>query len=149
VARLSASARRTLDVAALIGVRVEPRLLQAVGRPTDDLDELVAAGLLVPDGSALMFRHEIVRLAVDGEIPGYRKTAIHAALLDALRQAGDADDAVLAFHADGADDLSALFCTPRTLAGGRQRWVRTARLRRISRRRCGPRRARRLTSPPT
>jgi DNA-binding CsgD family transcriptional regulator/tetratricopeptide (TPR) repeat protein len=104
VARLASSARRTLDVAALIGVRVEPHLLGALGRSTQDMDELVAAGVLVSDGPALRFRHEIVRLAVDDGITGYRKASIHAELLDVLRRSGAADDAVLAYHAEGAND---------------------------------------------
>jgi predicted ATPase len=77
VVRLSSESRDLVDVAALIGVRVELRLLDVVmpGR-TMAIDELTATGLLAVDGPWLRFRHEIARLAVDQAIaaaaPGIR-----------------------------------------------------------------------------
>src|ERR1700746_1322099 len=62
---LSADAREVLDVAALTGSRIEPRLLESVtGCPPSVLDELLESGLLVGDGAWVRFRHEIARLAV-------------------------------------------------------------------------------------
>ncbi len=84
--RLSSPAREVLDVAALIGARVDLRLLAAVSDyPPAALDELLASGLLGPDSASLKFRHEIVRLAVEGAITTHRCGPIHARILAALR----------------------------------------------------------------
>jgi DNA-binding CsgD family transcriptional regulator/tetratricopeptide (TPR) repeat protein len=108
-AGLSAGARQLLDVAALTGARVEPRLLEtATAGPPTAVDELLACGLLAADGRFLRFRHEIARLAVEQAIPVHRRTAIHGQILTALRSAGVPDDAQLAFHAEGADDAAAV-----------------------------------------
>jgi DNA-binding CsgD family transcriptional regulator len=105
VARASAQARHTLEVAALIGTRVEPTLLDAVsGASPATVDELVSRGLLVGEDGRLRFRHEIARLAVDRSIGVHRRPAIHRRILDALLTSGCDDDARLAFHAEAADD---------------------------------------------
>jgi DNA-binding CsgD family transcriptional regulator/tetratricopeptide (TPR) repeat protein len=104
---LSASARAALDVAALIGSRVEPDLVGAVVPvTTTDLDELVESGLLVGDGPGLRFRHDIARQAVDEAVAPHRRTATHRAVLDELVRRGSTDDARLAHHAEngGAED---------------------------------------------
>src|SRR6202050_248272 len=67
--RLSDAARQVLEAAALMGLRIDARLLadrQAA------LDELSASGLLVDEGIGLRFRHEIARLAIAQEIPAHR-----------------------------------------------------------------------------
>jgi DNA-binding CsgD family transcriptional regulator/tetratricopeptide (TPR) repeat protein len=105
VARLDTGARDVLDAAALIGARVEPRLLEAVtGSPSPAVDDLLAAGLLTGDGAELRFRHEIARLAVQDAIPAHRRGQIEARILEALRGLGCDDDARLAFHAEAAGD---------------------------------------------
>ncbi len=105
-AGLRSESRDALDAAALIGTRIEPRLVEAVaGCSLSALDEVVACGLLVGDGSRLRFRHEIARLAVEQAIPSHRRSVIHARILEALRaRACDDDDARIAFHAEGAGD---------------------------------------------
>jgi DNA-binding CsgD family transcriptional regulator/tetratricopeptide (TPR) repeat protein len=107
-AGLGPSARDVLHVAALIGTVVEPWLLEraAVARP-ELVDELVARGLLVADGTTLRFRHEIARRAVVAAVPGHRQPAMHTRILAALLDAGGADHARLAFHADAAGDGAA------------------------------------------
>ncbi len=105
VARLGSSTREVLDDAALIGARIELRLLEQVTHCLPSaVDDLLAAGLLTADGVALKFRHEIVRLAVQESVPAHRRGQIHARILDALRVLGCDDDAQLAFHAEGAGD---------------------------------------------
>jgi DNA-binding CsgD family transcriptional regulator/tetratricopeptide (TPR) repeat protein len=105
VSRLSPAAREVLDVAALIGARVELPLLESVtGGPAPAVDELLAAGLLAADGAGLRFRHEIARLAVQGAIAAHRGSLVHARILGALRDLGHDDDARLAFHAEAAGD---------------------------------------------
>ena len=93
VVSLSRESRELLDAAALIGARVELRLLEAVmpGRPSA-IDELTASGLLAGDGSWLKFRREIARLAVERAIAARRRGALHARILSALHSL-DCDDA--------------------------------------------------------
>lgn len=105
MARLTAEARSVLEAAALIGARLDPSLLRSVtGCPVPVVDEVLASSLVAEDGEWLKFRHEIVRLAIEQSVAGYRRGDIHAAVLAALRQAGCDDDARLAFHAEAAGD---------------------------------------------
>ncbi len=104
-ARLGSGTRTVLDTAALIGTQIDFPLLESVTDcPPSAVDELLGAGLLTGDGTALRFRHEIARLAVQDAVPPHRRGIIHARILDALRQSGGDDDARMAFHADGAGD---------------------------------------------
>lgn len=104
-ARLSSQARKILDVAALIGSRVQVDLLDAVTScKAADLDELVASGLVAADGRWLKFRHEIARLAVAQAVAAHRRGPVHANILQALQRLGSDDDASLAYHAEAAGD---------------------------------------------
>jgi DNA-binding CsgD family transcriptional regulator/tetratricopeptide (TPR) repeat protein len=104
-ARLDTGARELLDVAALLGTRVEPELIEVISPGSAALvDEILASGLLAEDGGRLRFRHEIARLTVEQAIRAHRRGPIHRRILDALRTLGCADDARLAFHAEGAGD---------------------------------------------
>src|SRR5262249_12387017 len=108
VGRLSAEARGVLEVAALVGARIEPSLLESVTAGTAlVLDELLASVLLGNDGSWLKFRHEIARLAVQDAIGPHRASGIHARILTVLRDNGVDDDAGLAYHAEAAGDAVA------------------------------------------
>ncbi|GAA3292125.1 AAA family ATPase [Dactylosporangium vinaceum] len=98
-ARLAPADRAVLDTAALIGTRVDPRLLAA--EPAT-LDALIASGLLTSDASGLHFRHELARLAIAEVIPAHRRPAIHAAILERLTD----DDAGMAHHAEAAGDAA-------------------------------------------
>jgi DNA-binding CsgD family transcriptional regulator/tetratricopeptide (TPR) repeat protein len=118
-ARLGPQALGVLHVATLIGATVEPWLLeQAAATSPEMVDELAESGLLVADGAALRFRHEIARRAVEEAIPGHRLPAIHARILAALRGNGSEDHARLAFHAEAAGDRAAALHHA-TLAGRR------------------------------
>lgn len=109
VAVLGDQARTVLDAGALVGTRIDPRLLAAVtGCPPEVLDELISSGLLVGDGAALRFRHELARLAVEQAVPAHRRSAIHAGILAALRESDSDDDAGMAFHAEAAEDGAAV-----------------------------------------
>jgi len=104
-ARLGSQASDVLHFAAVIGSVVEPWLLErAAAAAPETVDALVDRGLLVPDGAALRFRHEIARRAVEQSVPGHRKQGIHARIMGALREAGCQDHSRLAFHADAAGD---------------------------------------------
>ena len=109
-ARLGGGSREVLDVAALIGARVELDLLTSVAAsPLAVLDELLASGLLAEDGGWLRFRHEIARLAVEQAVALHRRADIHARILAALGSLGCGDDARMAFHAETAGNGPAVF----------------------------------------
>jgi tetratricopeptide (TPR) repeat protein len=99
---LSTPAREALEVAALIGSRMQSELLLSLIDNPLVTDELISHGLLIKDGDDLRFRHEIARVAIEGAIPPYRKAAIHTTIIEALLSSGSDDDARLAFHAEGA-----------------------------------------------
>ena len=103
--RLSDAARKMLETAALMGLRIDASLL--AGRQAA-LDELTASGLLVDERIGLRFRHEIARLAISQEIPARLQAGIHAEILSALLASGSRDDARMAFHAEGAGDEEAV-----------------------------------------
>jgi DNA-binding CsgD family transcriptional regulator len=104
---LSVPARDALEVAALIGSRMQSELLVSLVRDPLEIDELIRYGLLIKDSDDLRFRHEIARVAIEAAIPPYRKAAIHTKIMDALLASRCDDDARLAFYAEGAgrDDL--------------------------------------------
>ena len=106
--RVSPAARSALDVMAVLGGRMEPSLLARAGLDGPDVDELVDAGLLVTDGDAVRFRHELARVAVDAELTPHRRIDVHRRVFDALQSSGCDDDARLAFHADGAGRAEAV-----------------------------------------
>ena len=76
LARATPSARQVAETASVIRGRVELALLTAavsgVGSPAD-IDESLVTGLLVADGPAVRFRHELVRMAVEASIPPHRR----------------------------------------------------------------------------
>jgi DNA-binding CsgD family transcriptional regulator/tetratricopeptide (TPR) repeat protein len=109
VARLGDAARAVLDVAALLGTRLDLPVLQATVECAEPaLDELLESGLVVGDGQGLRFRHELARLAVERLVPAHRRAGTHARILAALCAGGSADDARLAFHAEAAGDTPAV-----------------------------------------
>ncbi len=106
---LSPAARRGVEVLAVIGGRIPPDLATAAGVGDVELDEIVRSGLLVADGRQLRFRHELTRLAIEGEMGPHRRPALHDRVFAALELRQDDDPARLAYHADeagrGADAL--------------------------------------------
>ena len=138
VSRLPARAREVLDAAALIGARVEFPLLTSVsGDPSAAADELLESGLLSMDGTALTFRHEIVRRAVQEAVPPLRSGLTHTRILRALADLGCGDDARLAYHAEAAGDGPAVLRYAPAAARRRPGWAPTARPPPSSSGRCG------------
>jgi DNA-binding CsgD family transcriptional regulator/tetratricopeptide (TPR) repeat protein len=89
---------------------VQLDLLQSITTcPPSTTDEILASRLLAEDGDWLRFRHEIARLAVEQAIPEHRRSVIHTRILAALGSLGCDDDAMMAFHAEGARDGPAVF----------------------------------------
>ncbi|MBI2200469.1 MAG: AAA family ATPase, partial [Armatimonadetes bacterium] len=109
--RLSAKSRKVLDVAAVIGFRLEPWLAAEVaGDDADALDECVAAGMLHARDDVLAFRHELAREAILEAIPPQQSLALHRSVLTALRQSPATRDDLtrLAHHAEAAGDRQAV-----------------------------------------
>ena len=100
--RLGPEARAAVDAAAVIGQRVAPRLLErVVPGSSGAVDEALAGGVLVADGHALGFRHELIREAIEASIPPVRRVQLHAAAAVALAaEPGQPDNARLAHHAE-------------------------------------------------
>lgn len=107
-ARLSAGARAVLDALSVVSGVATPGLLAALcGGAADHLTELLDAGMLVAVGAGVAFRHELAREAVLDHVAPFRRRALHAAALSALRAAG-ADAARLVHHAEAAGDAEAV-----------------------------------------
>ena len=70
VVGLGGEARRVLEVASLVGGRMDPDfLVEVTDASATTIDELVRCGVLVGDGGRLRFRHEIARMAVADDGP--------------------------------------------------------------------------------
>ena len=106
VAPLSPPARRLLDAAAIVPGTVELPLLEALaGDATSHLEECLSCGVLGATGTAVAFRHDLARVAVEETLAPDRRLALHRRALAAL---AGADPARLAYHAEGAGDADAV-----------------------------------------
>jgi DNA-binding CsgD family transcriptional regulator len=111
VARLDGAARTLLDAVAILPLRAELWLLEAlVDGGLAELDACLASGVLRAERNAVRFRHEIARVAVVEAIPPHRRLLLHRRALAALAAApgGGRDLARLAHHAEAADDGDAV-----------------------------------------
>lgn len=110
-ARLSLSARAVLQAAAVIGPRIESSVLaEVVCAETTAVDECLAMGMLLVQGAALTFRHELARQTILDAISPPHKMALHRMTLDALKASsvGRHDLSRLAHHAEAAGDRDAV-----------------------------------------
>ena len=111
VARLSLSAQAVLQAAAVIGPRIESWVLAEVsGAEAAAAAECLARGMLLGQGEALTFRHELVRQTILESISPPHQVALHRRTLDALKAspATRRDLARLAHHAEAASDREAV-----------------------------------------
>ena len=111
VARLSPSAQAVLQAAAVIGPRIEPSVLAEItGAEAKAAEECLAIGVLVTQGEALAFRHELARQIVVESISPPRKLALHQMTLDTLKNSPVTRTSLtrLAHHAEGASDREAI-----------------------------------------
>jgi ATP/maltotriose-dependent transcriptional regulator MalT len=108
VAQLDERGRRALQVAAILGVRVDPWLLAAVaGEDILGIDDCLRIGLLTKaDGIA--FAHELTRMVMLEDVPVIHGIALHRRALAALERAGVGEASRLAYHAEGAADRDAV-----------------------------------------
>ena len=111
-ATLPDSAWQVLDAIALSPEGLELDLLEQLQRgAVQDTDRAVAVGLLRVDGVRVRARHELVRLALEANVPPVRRVGMHRLLLQLLeaRTPGPAEAAVLAYHAiEGGDSHQAV-----------------------------------------
>ncbi|HEX6116141.1 MAG TPA: AAA family ATPase [Solirubrobacterales bacterium] len=111
VNQLSRPARTLLEAVAIGSQPTDLWLLRTLAPDTvSTLDECLGAGMLMADGDAVAFRHELARLAVEESLPPDRRRALHRAALAALADppGGAQDLARLAHHADAAQDADAV-----------------------------------------
>ena len=105
---LSTQERRIVEAAAVLGRRAEFDLLAVATRTSEDeliaqLRSLVERGLLVEEcEDSFIFRHALVRDAVEAQLLGRERRRLHEVALAALREASSEDLAALAHHARGA-----------------------------------------------
>lgn len=106
VARLGPEGRRLLDLAAVVGARVDYDLLERVaGADAVGLSECLSLGILQDLGRGLAFRHELARNAVLEAIDPLRRRALSRNVLAAAIQAGYAEKGLtarLAHYAESA-----------------------------------------------
>lgn len=111
-ARLSKSAQALLEVAAVVGPRLDRELLASLAGPTEPIEEAISAGLLEEDRNSeeVRFTHELVRLALEESIAPARRRAVHLDALAALRRRPDLERhlAQAAHHAVSAGDGDAI-----------------------------------------
>ncbi len=107
--RLSAPARDVLDAVAIVPGRAEAWLLDGLVSPAvEDLDECLAAGVLLADRGDLVFRHELARRAIEQEVPVGRAGELHRRAVLTLAARPNNDPARLAHHAERGGDEATL-----------------------------------------
>jgi DNA-binding CsgD family transcriptional regulator/tetratricopeptide (TPR) repeat protein len=90
-------------------VSVMPTRADAVLMGTDEMvDVCIDAGVLVPSGDGVSFRHELLRSTVENSLSPVRRAALHRRVLAALTAAPRADPSRLAHHARLAGDADAV-----------------------------------------
>jgi DNA-binding CsgD family transcriptional regulator/tetratricopeptide (TPR) repeat protein len=108
---LSPTARQLLEAAAVVPQRAELWLLEALaGAAVESVDECVGAGMLVPEGDGVVFRHELARLSLESSVGPASKARLHRRALAAIsgRPGHPLDFARLAHHAEAAGDAVAV-----------------------------------------
>jgi DNA-binding CsgD family transcriptional regulator/tetratricopeptide (TPR) repeat protein len=87
---LGADASAVLDFVSIVPSRAELSLLTAALNPTPDaIERCMATGLLKSEANAVMFRHELARIAVAGALPHPRAHQYHRLVLETLLARAD------------------------------------------------------------
>jgi DNA-binding CsgD family transcriptional regulator/tetratricopeptide (TPR) repeat protein len=90
-ARLGAAAQAVVRLASIVPTRIEGALVEALLAPSAAVvDECLNSGLLNAAGDAYFFRHELARVAVEASLSPPTARALHADVLRALGQPGQA-----------------------------------------------------------
>ena len=106
VRRLAPATQRAVEQLAVVPGRCELWLARAVLADIADLAEAEQAGVLTVHATAVGFRHELARRAVEGTLPVLARMALNEKVLAALRSREDPDLDRIVHHAvqAGADD---------------------------------------------
>lgn len=109
-ARLSLPARTLLEAVSIFPRRAELAIVKPlVGNDIDDaLDACVERGMLMIDGDALKFRHELARRAIETSLPPSGVRGLHQKVVDLLQTSPDARASEISHHAELAGNTSAL-----------------------------------------
>lgn len=107
--RLSEAARRALDAVSVLGTDATTDAVIVLADVDEGaVDECIARGLLLGEATALRFRHELARLAIEATLPAARAVQLHRRALQHLGRAPlAADPSRLAHHARLAGDAKA------------------------------------------
>jgi tetratricopeptide (TPR) repeat protein len=103
-ARLSLEARRTLELVSVVPARAELWLLEDAAATVTECEH---GGLLVVEGDAVRFRHELARRAYRESLSALRRIELNRIVLRRLEQRGE-QPARLVHHAEAAQEHEAL-----------------------------------------
>ena len=104
VQRLSGSARSVVEFASVVPGSCDLALLEeCVDVDVETLDGCERSGLITVAPTEVIFRHELVRMAVERSLGAGRRISLNAAVLAALRSSG-VEPARLLHHAVSAGD---------------------------------------------
>ena len=110
-ARLGAGAQAVAQLASIVPARIERWLVDTLlGLNLAPIEECLHCGLLSAADSALLFRHELARAAVESSLSEPAAQALHAAVLDALVRETQRPVSLarLVHHAARAGDIAAV-----------------------------------------
>ncbi|GGM55299.1 AAA family ATPase [Dactylosporangium sucinum] len=98
-------ARELAQLVAVVPTRADAAL---VADALDEVDEAIAAGVLVPSGEGVAYRHELLRSAVEDTLSPARRAALHRRVLSVLARVAGVDPGRLVHHARLAGDAEAV-----------------------------------------
>lgn len=98
-------ARALTQLVAVVPTRADGAL---ISHAADQVDVCIAAGVLVPNGDGVSFRHELFRSAVEESLSPVRRVELHRRVLAILSEVRDADPGRLVHHAWLAGDQEAV-----------------------------------------
>jgi DNA-binding CsgD family transcriptional regulator/tetratricopeptide (TPR) repeat protein len=101
--RIRALPHGARDVAHLVAV-VPTRAGAAVTGTSEAVDRCIGAGVLVPAGDGVAYRHELLRSAVEDSLSPARRAELHALVLRTLAEDPGSDPGLLVHHARLAGD---------------------------------------------
>ena len=108
---LSQDANEVVEAVSIAPPRLDASLLEQIcGDAAASVGECIATGVLVAQGDALGFRHELARLAIEDGLTPTRRTELHRRTLSALAAspAAETESARLAHHAEAAGNAGAV-----------------------------------------
>jgi ATP/maltotriose-dependent transcriptional regulator MalT len=110
-ARLGTAAQQIVQLASIVPRRIQDWLVQAIlAPPLAAIEECLDAGLLLTEGNALAFRHELARVAIEQSLSTLRAQDLHGRVLAVLERDGTMPVSLAwrVHHASRANDASAV-----------------------------------------